>query len=629
MAWLVWIFLTLLAIVSGYAVAAAVYPERGLSHRLVVLHIVTASLILTAVQACGYSGHLTPVPLGLFSLLLFGGTLFVAGRSAGWEHLRKMAIADVRTPGRVLQEAWQQREPAILIAIPASIAFGMSLLIAWTCRSWTFDPVWFHVPITGYAIQNGSLAWFDSHNGFISGYPNDVELLAAWNCIFPRDNRFDETSQFPFATLGVFLTVAWARHVGASRPVAAAAGAAWFALPPVFLLTHTSYVDIACNAGAAGAIYFSMTRPTARDRWMSLLAMGIFVGSKYSGAYQLVLLAPWFAARAAWEIWNTPGSRLRTLGSIALSIGGFTAVGLCKYIQNAIHVGNPVYPFRLKLPIVGIELAGPEVGFENVGAGGESKPWIFGSVADLQTLIDKWLIVKPNYTPEVHDGGFGPSFLWLALPCLVFVAGDVLRSRNWKKGLPLIILFVLVLRQPMSWWPRYTLAAPLAAMVALALIHTQLRVIWVRLGFSLVFLYLAWIGFRAGSDGYRDVYPQKVRRAWSASWEERAWMQLEPFQWPEHFARLRETELGPDDVITYDQSASFIAEYFSRDYHTRVTYVSSSGDPEAYVRRLRDLRARWAGVTQGSPAERAVQQAGGARLFVAPGTSSVLYRMPQ
>jgi hypothetical protein len=632
MPWLVWLLLTLLAVVAGYIVAVALYPDRGTSHRVVVLHLVTASLILGCLELCGYTGHLDRVTLGVVSLLVFSATIALAGRHVGWDVVRRTLRTDARAPLLMVKETWTLKEPAVLTFIPAALALGTSLLIAWTFRSWTFDPVWYHVPITGYAIQNASLGWVDTHVNYIAGYPNDIEVLAVWNCIFPLDNRFDETSQFPFVTLGMAVTVAWARRGGASRPFAASLGAAWVALPPVFLLAHTTYVDIGCAACFAAAIYFAIDAPSSRDRWMCLLAMGLFVGTKYSGAYQLLIVAPWLAVRAGLELWNVSGGgrqRLRRLGDVVLSVAAFAAVGLCKYVQNALHTGNPLFPFRTKLPLLGITLPGPEEAFANVSAGGDSKPWLFGSKADLKELLDHWLYPDPGFTPEMHDGGFGPSFLWLMLPCVFFVAGDVFRARRWKMGLPVLVLFLLVMRQPMGWWPRYTLAAPIAAAVALGMVHSEIRSRVMKLGVSLVLVWLVWAGYDLGKSGFKDVYPSRFARAWNANAEERAWMQLETFHWPEPWARLRETELDHGDVVTYDDSASFIGEYFTRDYRARVTYVKSSGDPKAYVARLRELHARWVGVTGGTLAEEAVKNAGGVRLFQAPETATVIYRMPR
>ncbi len=635
MAWLVWILLTLLAIAAGYAVAAAVYPERGTSHRLVVLHVVTASLVLFALEACGYANRLERVTLGVVSAALFGGTFHLAYRHVGRAKLKELLRADVRAPWLLLRETWTTREIAVLLAVPAALAFGTSVIIAWCFPSWTFDPIWYHVPITAYAIQNHGLSWVPTHVNYIAGYPNNIELLAVWNCIFPMDNRFDETSQFPFAVLGVLVVIAWARKLGASRPIAFAAGAAFYALPPLFLLVHTTYVDVATNTCFAAAVYFALDKPTSRDRWMCFLAMGLFVGMKYSGAYQLLVVAPWLFVRVVIELWDARKSVAqralwKRLGDVVLSVVAFAVVGLHKYVQNAVVMGNPVFPFKTKLPVLGIVLPGPEDSFGNVGAAGESKPWLFGTQADLQLLLDKWLIQNPTYTPEVHDGGFGPSFLWVALPCLLFVLGDTLRGKRWKDGLPILVLFLLVIRQPMGWWPRYTLAAALAAMVAFAVVHTEVRSRIAKLGLSLLFVWLGWGGYTAGKKGFSDVFPEKVPRFFRASALDRASMQIEGFQWPDTFGRLRETEFDAGDVITYDQSASFIAEYFTRDYRTKVTYVASEGTtPEAYVHRIRQLRARWVGVQGGTAAEAAVKRAGGVLLFNAPGTSTNLYRMPR
>lgn len=123
------------------------------------------------------------------------------------------------------------------------------------------------------------------------------------------------------------------------------------------------------------------------------------------------------------------------------------------------------------------------------------------------------------------------------------------------------------------------------------------------------------------------VFPKHFLASFRASQELRASLQIDTFLWPTEWGLRRERELAAGDVVTYDESTVFLQELFTRDYRTRVTFVSSQGDLEAYIQRLRALRARWVGVQHESAAARAVQQAGGELLFVAPVSSLAMYRM--
>lgn len=625
----VWIVETALCLAASYTVALAVYPERGLAHRLVAVHLVALSLILVALEVCGLARVLTPVVLGLASTVIFGVAGALALRSVGRAHLTATLRADLGAPWRTLREVWTEREPAIGALVPAGVALGVVLTMVWFYKSWTWDPVWYHVPITAYVIQLKSLHWIDSHIPWVQGYPRNVELISVWNCIFPMDNRFDDTGQLPFAALGSCVVTAWSRRVGASRPLSLALGAAWFALPPVFLQAHSTHVDVAAGALFSTSVYFMATRPEARDRWMCALALGLYVGTKFSGVFHLALLTPWALARVAHELWHLDGlrARLRRLGDVALSLVAFGSVGPWKYLDNIVHKGNPMYPFRTKVPVLG-ELPGPEDVGALYGIPAGVRPSFFGVPGDFDHLLQSWFDPHPFFAPDVRGGGFGPAFRWLLMPCVLIVVADLVRLKDWRRAAPVVALFAGALVVPAAWWPRYTIGAATASLVAFAMVQPQLPLALGRALLSCALVGLLWTGYDAGRAGF-IAYPRHFAKARNASWEERAGLQLDAFLWPEPWGLTRERELKAGDVITYDEWAIFVGEFFSRDYRTRVTFVPSSGDPAAYVARLRALNARWVGVHRGSPAEVALIQAGAEFLFAAPVSEEVVYRMPR
>ena len=261
MGWIVWFLDTVLCIAAAYLVAVATYPDRGTVDRLVVTLLVTPALILLDIQACGIAGHFEGGPLTLVGGVLFGGVGAIAFRAAGLATVRTTLRSDLTAPCRLVADVWGEKEPAILTLAPAGMALFVVCRMVWYFKSWTWDPVWYHVPITNYVIQNRSLDWFDTHELFAQGYARNVELLAAWNCVFQHDNRLDESSQLPFAILGVCVLAAWARRLGSSRPMALAVGAAWYALPPVFLESLSTHVDVAVGALFPAAMYFASAAP--------------------------------------------------------------------------------------------------------------------------------------------------------------------------------------------------------------------------------------------------------------------------------------------------------------------------------------------------------------------------------
>lgn len=626
MGWTIWALLSALGAAASYLVAVLLCPDHGTLDRATAAFVVMPALLLGDMLLCGFLDHFAPWPLALVGLALFGGTAALAGRRAGATSIQACVQSDVRAPIRLFRDAWQERELSIVLVAISLVPLTIVLRMVWYFRSWTWDPVWYHVPMTSYAIQEQSLRWIETNNVFLQGYPRNVELLAAWNCVFPRDNRFDETGQLLFVPLGMLVVAAWSRRVGASRPLAAALGAAWFLLPPVFLQAHSTHVDLACGALLGAAMYYLSDENTPRSRWLCLLAMGLYVGSKFAGAFHLAVLAPWLAVRAALELRGSPSRRTRTLVDIALSIAVLSALGLPQYIKNFVHTGNPVWPFITRIPLRELPLPGTtELGLTVGGPTGAGYFW--AAPGEFMRMLSSWFDAHPFYAPDVRSGGFGRVFRWLLLPAVLIVAADAVRLRNLRKSAPLIALFAMCLVIPAAWWPRFTIGAAMAALVAFAIVHGELPKRALKLSLSLALVALSLTEYSAARAGF-ITYPKHLEAARAADAVLRSALQLDTFLWTTEAGLLRERELKSGDVVAYDESTGFLAEFFARDYRTRVVFVSSEGDPAAYLARLRKLRARWIGVRRNSPAAAKVAEAGAQWLFAAPTSDVDLWRAP-
>ncbi|WP_395857160.1 hypothetical protein [Cystobacter fuscus] len=635
MGWLVWVVETAMCLGAAFWVAAALYPDRGVLHRLIATLLVAPALILVPMQALGLVGALRPVWLGALAPVGFASAAAMASRHLGRERAWALLRSDLGVPVRLLREAVREREPAVLTV---GVALGVLLfagLLVWLYRSWMWDPVWYHVPITAYAIQMGSLDWIDTSVPWTQSHPKNIELLAAWNCIFPLDNRLDDSSQLPFAVLGAAVTAAWAREVGARPAFAAGVGAAWMLLPPMFLQMWSTHVDLACGAILSAAVFFLRERPTPRDRWMSLLALGLYAGTKMTGAFHLLLLGPWVAVRGGLELWHARGERWRRAGDMGLSVLALMAVGSFKYFQNLWKTGNPLWAFKVKLPLLGTELPGlfdPAVFY---GSRPGESPLFFGSPGALEQLLRSWYVEQPVYWPDVRTGGFGPLFSWLLVPCLAWLVVELLRPRNWKTHLPILVLGLASLMVQSAWWPRFVMGVATAGLVALGAIQGRLRHLAPRLGLSLAFLALTAVTFWRGASVQvleRDyfLFPRHFGVLLRSSPEQRATRQVMDWLWPTEWSERKERELQAGDVVVYDQSVVFLGEFFARDYRTRVEYVPSNQGVARYLARIDALKPRWVGVEGGSAAEYALRAERGAQyLFHAPRSGIVLYRMPR
>jgi hypothetical protein len=627
MGWVVWLTESALCLVASYLVAVALYHDRSVLDRFITTVLVSSTLVLVALHAVGIANRLEPVTLGIVALALFSATAALAWRAAGRARVRESLRHDLAAPWRLVREAWTLREPAVLTLVTATIITAICVVMVWYFRSWTWDPVWYHVPKTHNAIQEHTLRHVPVANPWTSGNPHNVEILAVWNCVFQRDNRLDDSSQLPFLLMGAAAVAAWARRVGASRPLAAGVGAAWITLPPIFLQAHSTHVDVAWNAMFTAAVYFMLGTPERRDRWMCYLCWALFLGTKYTGAFHLALMSPILAGRVAYEVWKARGRRWRVVGDVLLSVAMVLALASFKYVQNWFVHHNPLYPFGFDVKPLGLHFEG-HITMESEYGGGTHRPTFFGTPHALQDLVSSWYDSNPFYCPDVRSGGFGTAWRWLLLPCMVIVVGDLVRLRNWRRAWMPVWLFVQAVQVPVPYMSRFVISAASAALVAFVLVHDTARSRAIRTALSLALVVLTWIGYREAYRGW-IVYPRYLRRAMEAAPDERAALQIDTFLWPTRWGLARERELGPGDVLTYDESVHFLGDLYSHDYDHRVVYVPSSGDPRDFVRRVQALRARWVGVRSGSAAEQALRATGAEYLFQTPDSYMVMYRMPR
>lgn len=630
MGWIVWILETLLCVTASYVTAAAVYPDRGVLYRWIATLLIAPSLILVAIQLVGLPGWLTPVGLGLVAPLVFAVPGTIALRRLGSARLAELFRSDLHAPRRLFREAIAERDPAALLAIAATLIVLCAILFVWIYRSWTWDPVWYHTPITSYTIQYGSLQWIDTPVPWTQSHPRNVELLAVWNCIFPLDSTLDDSSQIPFGVLGALVIAAWARRLGARIPFAAGVGAAYLLLPPIYLQLWSTHVDVACGSCFGAGVFFLSTRPNARDRWMALMALGLYVGTKMTGAFHLVLLAPWIAAWAGIEIWWAQGRRLKVAGNVVLSVLALMALSSFKYFQNLFETGNPVYAWKARIPILDIELPGKFDPAQFYSTTPGENPLFFGANGTLQRLLASWYREEPTFWPDVRTGGFGVVFAYLAIPALLLLVLDLFRKKHWAQVLPLYALLFAALLVPAPWWPRFVVGAAIAGLVAIGHLQAHMESRGVRIGYSIVFVVLTAATFYKGAEAqFRQAdlygYPQQFREALRRSPKERHTLQVVNYLLPEKWAVAKEREFQPGDVLAYDDSVNFLGDLFTHDYRSRVEYVPSQ-DLAQFQARIAELNPRWVGVRRGSPAEAHLRQRGAEFLFMAPASQMAMYR---
>ncbi|MFP2924825.1 hypothetical protein ACLESO_06335 [Pyxidicoccus sp. 3LG] len=621
MGWALWIFETLLATGAAWALSSALLRGRSTLERWMAALLFGAASLLTCVQGLGLLGVLSRPSLAVAGLGVHGLMLGVAVVHSGVMGLWAVLRSDLGAPWRLLRDIHQRRELAAWALLPAVCALLVSGVIVWRFPSWAWDVVWYHTPKTNYAVQTGSVFWVETSIWYLNGYPEATELWSVWHVLLPRDTRLEDIAQFPLALLGTFAVAALCRRAGASMALAASLGAMWLALPAVFLQLHTTHADVAAGALFITAFYFLTERdwsPTARA--LTLLALGLYAGTKVTGLFHLVLLAPLLLVRLVFALWAEPGVRGRRLGQVGLALVLLVWLGAPTYVENLVRTGNPLWPARMT--VLGRELPGPIAAADISGP-----PAFFGAPGAFEKMVSNWTAPEGLYWPDVRERAYGWLFPYLLLPALLWVSvtGVFSRERFFRLSLPLLaVLAVLV---PSAWWGRFTLALPAAGLVAFAVVHRQLRTPYLQVPLSAVAAFLCVASYAKASVGYQ-VLPTVGERAVAVSDGERLRARMN-WLWPMDAVRLREKELQPGDVVAYDSATSFLGEYWTRDLRNRVEYVEHGGNDRAYLDRLRALKPRWVSVRKNSAAEALLLSKKGAfeKLFPCPISDAVMYRV--
>jgi hypothetical protein len=613
-----WAALTAFGLVTSWMAAAAVLPDRGTLARLQLTLLIQAAVTLTAVQGLGMFGLLYRPALAALGFVLFAAVGALALK-------RPFAFAlarDLQQVRSFFGDAFRDRELLALAVLACAVPYGVQALIIYCFRSWTWDPAWYHVPITNFAITEHGLGFLGSHNIRASGFTRNLELLSVWNVLLPKDSQLDDLAQAPFCLLLFASMAAWARDLKASRSLAAGLGAALLLAPPVFLQAASTHVDIAC-AALLLTTWQQWTGPRfgKTERAIGCIALFLYMGTKFTGLFHAGLLLPLFAVRC---FFRRPAAReFVWLVPAAFWLGG----GLV-YLHNLRTYGNPVWP--IEKTILGIHLQG------GINAAQEWVPPFFTARGSFLRMLHSWYEMPHPIWPDVRGGGFGPLYRWLTLPCALVLPVALIR-RDFARAASIAGLFALALVVPDPWWPRFTFCAAAAALACFALTSELLRFAWPRRAISLAALVLACAGIVEGWPGF---YPLRfMNRALKTPHLARSTIQPADWLWTEEMCRMREEELRAGEAISYDDSIFFMSDLWTTDLRNRVVFVQHPADngtlqwtsretDQQFLDKLKAENVTWAAVRPGMSGERALLAAGGKRLFLTPRYQAAIIRTP-
>jgi hypothetical protein len=278
-------------------------------------------------------------------------------------------------------------------------------------------------------------------------YPQAVEMQVVWAMLLGRlgGPRTAETAAgvtvFAFAPLLALVTYGWARERGVDRTWAGIAAVMILAVPTVYDLAGSGYVDLALAAYTALAVRAVGRWWSTIDRtWIVPLAVAVAgaLSIKLTAGFLVLVLAALVLVRTG----RMTRARVNQDGAprrpVPLSgIGGLVLGVLIAtpwYLRTWIRTGSPVFPFYLNLwpgEAPGWDIARSRLYQSLLSTYGDAQ----GALDYVLTPLRLSVSAQPDQ-PARYDGVLGIAFLF-GLPVLIWALSR--RRRDVELGIAVLV----------------------------------------------------------------------------------------------------------------------------------------------------------------------------------------------
>ncbi len=605
---------------AALLISASTLPEKGLFEVLAVTVLLTCATASTIVTYLAIANTFYASTTAALTLLLAILGCWYALQSPRRAALRERMAALRHAPAKLWREVFHEQEFTAYVLPIAVIAIATSIWIALWLPQWAWDSVWYHIPMATYLVQDHGSHVIATGNWPVATFPRNLENIAAWIMVLLQQKRWDGLSQIPFGILGLLVLSAWSRRLGASRPLSLAAGALFVLLPSVYLQLHTTQSNVSDGALLLAMVYF-LSSPQVRGSDLVLMGVagGMYLGTKAGSPFFLAMYSPLFIYQTV-RVFRSPVHRAGAVKALSFALALIVLIGGHIWIRNAYVFGNPMYPVRVHVPILGITLPGTGEAADFTVA--RDVPFLQapGAIKRIGTnWMDYTFRVPGEIWTDIRPGGLGPLMPYVLAPALgamllAFLARG-LRRRRWEFQWALLPLVGLVnFMSPQAWWGRFTLPLSGAGLVAMATLMTMMRRPLRQVASAIVVL-LAIHGYVNAVVGYHwipAVFGTSEERAL-----EEAHVRSENWLWDQPWVDLRE-RLPRGAVIVTDGDDFFFGEYWDYNFDNSVHEVLYQGDDLAYLDALVKLRPTWVSMRAGSRQEQLVREALGAALLFSP-----------
>ena len=360
--------------------------------------------------------------------------------------------------------------------------FGLSLcwmmFIGYLFPSYTWDALWYHLPIVGYIMQNGAIQEIANNSfieQFINIFPKNIELLFLWNIIFLKSDILTDLTQMVFALMGVLTVCSLAIKLKVKEKNAIYSGLLFFFTPIMILQSTTNYVDIAISVLFIVALNFLVSDGviTSEDSELRItnekrrkifllfggLAAGMLLGAKGSGPLFIVILSSLvIIQKIRKHIVYTRNQGVckeyKMLDSVKSYLIFFTVPTLLMggywYMKNWVLYNNPVYPMEVSI-------------FGKIFFKGlykemiEPVPGIINRLSFFTRPVYVWLEYVEYYLYDSRLGGLGPVWFILFIPSLGFSLLHAAKNRKYHFLAIAAIVMAGFFLYPRNWTPRYVI----------------------------------------------------------------------------------------------------------------------------------------------------------------------------
>jgi hypothetical protein len=609
-----WLLLFALTALAGLgALALALRMEvPGRAERALAFCLLFWTLIVAPIFILGYGGWLYRAPVALLSFAVSSGVLGMCARGRAVSDFASELTGAIRALFRLLSDAvkicGRARSFAALgvLAVGCMLAFTLFLTyLVPADESW--DGLYYHQPIVGFAIQSHGFGLVDLPNTLlaqpINGYPKLGEAFSLWFVLFTDKTLIELGSSLaaPGLMLGIY---ALARRYTTDRAACMGWSAVVLLMPVLSSQFRTTMIDVELWTFVLAAAYFA-TRPEfrPRDAGLALLGCALALGTKSTGLALTPVVVVVVLVR------SLRGQRRSFAPWVAAGLVSVAAILLFTFGRNFRAFHNPFWPVRFSSSTLGVDFPGvatlaqvaPDLPFREFLSRAYEHP--AGGVHDI--------IVR----------GYGLAIPWVVVPfgALALLVCAVVVGRGFARGArdrtsENLALVALVLLLPLCATPslsnaRYNVQAVVAA---------ALGIIWAGERWSLerfqegalassVVLSLTsfvWSGYLWGlgltfADIGALVHHSKL---------ERAALNFSTFQMPANVAALREAELGPGDVAVFTRDLTFIGVLWNDQFSNRVVYLPPQAAGASLLAELQSRHARWVAVGEKTAARRTLER---------------------